>query len=52
MILTLQAMTKIIYTPELQNLTLPSYMTHILQTENYSNLKQLTHTTSKNLFLQ
>ena len=27
MILTLQAMTKIIYTPEFQNLTLPSYMT-------------------------
>ena len=27
MILTLQVMTKIIYTPEFQNLTLPSYMT-------------------------
>ena len=47
MILTLQVMTKIIFTQEFQNLTLPSHKIITLQTENYSTLKQPSHKTSQ-----
>ena len=40
-------MTKIIYIPEFQNLTHSFLHDTTLQTENYSTLNQLTHTTSQ-----
>ena len=52
MILTLQVMTKIIYTPEFQNLTLPSYKTQHYKQKIILLLTNLLTLPHKNQFLQ